>query len=325
MPRKIEISHRTIIFTVFFLIFLWFLYFIREIILIFFISLIVMTILNPLVVKLGKFRIPRGLAVILVYLVVVGLLGGAIAGVIPPLAEQTTNFANSLPKYLGNVAPLSSFSDQIVRELVVRIGALPEQFLKVGISLFSNLLSVLSVLIFAFYLLASRNKLDEFLSSFFDERKKDRALKVVKILEDKLGGWARGEIILMTLVGVLTFVGLRILQIPYALPLALLAGILELVPSIGPILAAVPSVIIGFGMSTVSGVATVVLAFLVQQLENYVFVPKVMEKSVGLNPVAVLLSLAIGFKLAGIAGVLISVPVFLTIQVLVSSYLSSKE
>jgi predicted PurR-regulated permease PerM len=128
----------------------------------------------------------------------------------------------------------------------------------------------------------------------------------------------------MTLVGVMTFIGLKILQIPYALPLALLAGFLEIVPSIGPILSAIPLVIIGFGISPVTGIAALALAFLVQQVENYVFVPKVMEKSVGLNPIAVLLSLAVGFKLAGVAGVVISVPIFLTIQILIKAYLSSK-
>jgi predicted PurR-regulated permease PerM len=324
MPRKIEISHRTIIFTVFFLIFLWFLYFVRDIILIFFISLILMAILNPLVVRLTRLKIPRSLSVIIVYLVLVGVLGGAIAGVIPPLVEQTSNFANGLPKYLANIGIFSYVSNQLIRELAQAIGSLPAQFLKVGISIFSNLLSVLSVLIFAFYLLVSKDKLEENLGSLLDDKRKARAVEIITGLEAKLGGWARGEIILMTLVGVMTFIGLKILQIPYALPLALLAGFLEIVPSIGPILSAIPLVIIGFGISPVTGIAALALAFLVQQVENYVFVPKVMEKSVGLNPIAVLLSLAVGFKLAGVAGVVISVPIFLTIQILIKAYLSSK-
>jgi predicted PurR-regulated permease PerM len=104
----------------------------------------------------------------------------------------------------------------------------------------------------------------------------------------------------------------------------MLAGLLEIVPYIGPIIAAIPAVIIGFGISPVIGLATAALALLIQQLENYVLVPKVMEKSVGVSPIVTLLSLAVGFKVAGIVGALISVPVVITLQVLSKEYILSK-
>jgi predicted PurR-regulated permease PerM len=129
----------------------------------------------------------------------------------------------------------------------------------------------------------------------------------------------------MVLIGVLMFIGLSLLRIPFALPLAILAGVLELIPTLGPIVAAVPVAIIGFGISPLTGVASLALSFLVQQLENYLFVPKVMEKSVGVSPVITLFALAIGFKLAGIAGALFSVPVFIAIQVVLSFTLSESN
>jgi len=325
MPRKIEISHKTIIFTILFLISLWFLYFIRDIILIFFISLLVMTILNPSVSKLSKFRIPRGLAVVIVYALLIGVLAGVIAGVLPPLVEQTTNFAVGLPKYLSNIGVSSVISEQIIREVVSRVGSLPEQILKIGFSLVSNIISVLTVLIFAFYLLIARNKLDDQIVTIFGDQKRELVSEVLNSLENRLGGWARGEMSLMVLVGILNFIGFTILGIPYALPLALLAGLFEIVPNIGPILAAIPAVIIGFGISPVIGLATIALAFFVQQVENYVFVPKVMEESVGVSPVVTLLALAIGFRLAGVIGILISVPVFLCAQVILTYYFARKD
>jgi predicted PurR-regulated permease PerM len=124
----------------------------------------------------------------------------------------------------------------------------------------------------------------------------------------------------MFIVGLANYIGLTLLGIPFALPLAILAGLLEIVPYVGPLIAAVPAVLIGFGISPILGTATAALAFLVQQLENYIFVPKVMEKSTGVHPIITLLSLAIGFKLLGMIGILIAVPVYITFQVLIQSY-----
>jgi predicted PurR-regulated permease PerM len=112
------------------------------------------------------------------------------------------------------------------------------------------------------------------------------------------------------------------LGIPFALPLAILAGVMELIPTLGPIVSAIPVAIIGFGISPLMGAASIALSLLVQQLENYLFVPKVMEKSVGVSPIFTLFALAIGFKMAGIAGALFSVPVFISLKVVAENYLS---
>jgi predicted PurR-regulated permease PerM len=324
MTRKIEISHRTIIFTVFFLIFVWFLYYISEIILIFFISLLITAILNPTVTKLSKFKIPRAVSVLVVYFIVIGIVVLAIAGLVPALLEQTASFTNNLPKYFANIGISDVVSEKVISELLTQLAKLPAQIVKFSLSIFSNVLELLTILIFAFYLLMGRDKIDDQLALFFGEKKKKEIGRVINQLELKLGGWARGELSLMLIIAVLTFVGLTLLKIPYALPLSLLAGILEIVPNIGPIISAIPGVLIGFGISPITGFATLALYFLVQQLENYMFVPKIMEKSVGVSPIITLLALAIGFKLAGIMGVLISVPVLITLEVLYKEYFFKK-
>jgi predicted PurR-regulated permease PerM len=204
------------------------------------------------------------------------------------------------------------------------LGGIPSQIVKFGASLISNIISVISVLIFAFYLILAREKLEAQLASIFGEEKARKIESVLSVLEIKLGGWIRGELSLMVLVGVLTFLGLTILQIPYALPLSVLAGMMELIPTLGPIISAVPMAIVGFGISPLTGFASIALSFLIQQLENYLFVPKVMEASIGVSPVFTLLALAVGFKVAGVAGALFSVPVFIVIQVLLKHFLSEK-
>src|SRR3990167_3976355 len=167
MPRKIEISHKTIVFTVLFLIGLWFLYFIRDIILELFVALLLMTILEPLVSLFAKLKIPRGVSVLLSYISFFGVFGGVIALIIPALVEQTAGFVNQLPGYLSNLGISEVISTNITGEFLTKIGSLPGEIIKFTFSLFSNLISVVTVLVFSFYLLLARDKLDEQLESFF--------------------------------------------------------------------------------------------------------------------------------------------------------------
>lgn len=319
--QKIEISHKTIIFTAVFLIFLWFLYLIRSVLLQLFVALLIMAILNTSVVWLKKYKIPRPVSVAVLYVLLIGVVGWIIAGIVPPLVDQSTSFATSLPEYLQSLSLPGFVNDRLTEELAVQVGKLPSQLLKVSISVFNNALAILGVLIIALYLLLARDKLDDQLTEFFGKSRSKQIMKVVDSLESRLGGWARGELILMFVVGLATYIGLLVLGIPFALPLALLSGVLEAVPTLGPLLSAVPVAIVGFNQSTVTGFASIALMFLIQQLENYLLVPNIMKKSVGVSPVITLVALIVGFKIAGIAGAILSVPLVITIQVISTSLL----
>ncbi|RJR29275.1 AI-2E family transporter [Candidatus Microgenomates bacterium] len=316
MDKKIEISQRTIVFSVGFVILIWLLFFIRDILLQVFVALLIMSILNPTVTKLHKRKVPRAVSVLIVYIAVLAVVVFAVAAILPPLVEQTSTFATNIPKYLAELSIPIFVVDEVTKELTSQLGKLPSQFLKIGVSVFSNIFNVLTVFILGLYLLLAREKFDQQLRSVMKKEHSETMARIIDQLEVKLGGWARGELVLMLLVGFATYLGLAILGVPYALPLALIAGLLEIVPNIGPFLAAIPAVLVGFGISPLTGVATAALGILVQQVENYLFVPKVMEKSVGVSPIITLLSLIIGFKLAGIPGALLSVPVTITFKVL---------
>lgn len=324
MPRKIEISHKTIVFTLFLVFGLWFLYFIRDIILQLFVAVFIMTVLDPIVRRLTQFKIPRTIAVFVIYLLIIAVLGLLIAGIIPPLIEQTASFAASLPKYLSAIGVSVYISEQIVGQIISSIGSLPGQILKVGISVFSNVISVLAVFVFSLYLLLSREKLNDQLGFLFGEEKKKEIGRVIDRLEARLGGWARGELTLMVIVGSANYIGLSLLGIPFALPLAILAGLLEIIPNLGPITASIPGIIIGLSISPVMGLAVAALALLIQQVENYLLVPKIMEKSVGVSPLIILLALAVGLRIAGVVGAILAVPATITLQVLASEYIESK-
>jgi len=308
MPQKIEISQKTIIFTAFFLAGLWIVYYIRDIILQLYLALLITTVLSPIIGKLSKYKIPKTVSILLAYLTLLTIISFSVAAIVPPLVEQTSSFISNLPLFLKNVGFSVVISDQIVQQLITQLGSLPAQIAKLTLSLFSNVIGVVAVLVFAFYLLSERERLEEQLAHFVGEKKKDELVKVMSALEIRLGSWAIGQITLMFVVGLTSYIGLRLLGIPFALPY------------IGPTLAAIPAVLIGFGISPILGFATAALAFLIQQLENYVFVPQIMRRSTGVNPVITLLALAIGFRLAGIIGILIAVPVYITIQVVTKEY-----
>jgi len=290
----------------------------------FFVALLIMAILNPIVSKLSKRKIPRGVSVMVVYLFAIAVIGLGIGGIVPAMVDQTAGFASDLPGYLANLGA-GPFGDQLLKELLSVLATLPTQIVKASLSFFSNLLSVLTVLILAFYLLLVREKLDQQLGAVFGEDRVRDVGKVLDLLEHKLGGWARGQITLMILVGLATYIGLVILGIPFALPLAIVAGLLEIVPYMGPIIAGIPAVIIGLGISPLMALAAAALYFLIQQVENYVIVPKVMEKSVGVSPIITILALAVGSRLAGFVGILMAVPVFITLKAFVEQYLASRK
>ncbi len=321
MTRKVEVSHRTIVFTVLFLLLLGFLYIVRELILQLFVALLLMTILGPLVNKLAAAKVPRALAVLVAYILFVGVLGGVIASITPVVIDQTTKFITALPGYLTNIGVTKELSDKALEGFLTTVGDIPGEVFKLTYSIFSNFLNVVTVLVFAFYMLVSRGKLEDQLSSSFGEERSKEMARMISNLEYRLGGWARGELTLMLAVGLGTYIGFLILGIPFALPLAILAGLFEIIPMLGPIVSAIPAVIIGFGISPLMGVGVIAVAFLVQQLENYVLVPKIMEKSVGVSPIVTLIAITVGARLAGIVGVIISVPMVITLQVLIREYL----
>ncbi len=323
--KKVEISYKTIVFTFLLLILFWFLYVVRDVILEFFVALLIMAILNPLVAKLSKRKIPRGVSILVVYLLLFGCVGFTIAAVAPPLVEQSSSFINNLPRFMNQLGISTTINSQITQQFISLIEILPAEIAKLTVSLFGNILSVIAVFVIAFYLLAEREDLNKQLGIFLGDKKNQKLGSTIDILEKRLGSWARGQGALMLVVGMANYIGLRLLGLPFALPLSILAGLMEIVPYIGPVLAAIPAVIIGFGISPVLGIATIALTFLIQQLENYVFVPKIIQKSTGVDPIVTLLSLAIGFRLAGMIGLLISVPVFITVRLLTHEYLLSKS
>ncbi|HUV46803.1 MAG TPA: AI-2E family transporter [Candidatus Bathyarchaeia archaeon] len=324
MTEKIEISYKTIVFTVVFIISLLFLYTIRDTILFLFVVIIVAAALSPLVNRLEGFKIPRPLAIFLIYLLLIGGFVVSVASAIPALVSETSALLEGLPEFLNkigffklNLKP-GDYSDQLAK--------IPANFFKIAASAFSNLIRLFTFFVIDFYLLMERKNLKHHLHFLFSGDGEKKVEGIILNLESKLGGWVRGELFLMFIVGFMSYAGLKLLDLDFVLPLALMAGFLELIPNIGPTFAMIPAMIVGFGSSPLIGLAVVALYILIQQLENNFIVPKVMQKAVGLHPLVTLIALMLGFRLGGIGGTLLAVPTLLFIRVLIENlYLPSRE
>lgn len=328
MPRKIEISHRTIIFTVIFLLLLWLLYFLRGVLVVLFFGLIFMAALSPLVDRWEKWKLPRALSIVLIYILIFTAIGFAIWGVIPPLVEQTQKLFSRFPSYLESLSWMGVDKETVysqLNQLTEKVGVISGGVIRTFVGFFQNVINIVVLMVISFYLLLERKNLNKYLVRFFGNNAEEVGTRVMDKIEKRLGGWVRAEFLLMIVIGLLTFIGLSLLGIDYALPLAIFAGFLEIIPSIGPFVSAIPAVLVGLLISPLMGLAIAALYFLIQQIENNFIVPQLMAKECGINPLITILALISGFKLGGVVGAILAVPVILLIEIISTEILASNK
>lgn len=328
MPRKIEISHRTIIFTVVFLLSLWLLYYLRGVLITLFLALILMAALSPLVERLQKWRIPRVLSIILIYILIFTAIGFTIAGIIPPLVEQTQNLISRFPSYFDSLSWMGVDKNMIytqTNQFTEKLGILSGSIIKTVTSFFQNIINIVVLMVISFYLVLERKNLDKYLLRFFGENVANTGVRIFDKIEKRLGGWVRAELLLMLIVGLLSYIGLSFLGVDYALPLAILAGFLEIIPIIGPFISAIPAVLVGLLVSPLMALAVAALYLLIQQLENNLIVPQIMARECGLKPLVTIIALIIGFRLGGVPGAILAVPVVLLLEVILTEIYSSEK
>lgn len=311
MIRRIDISHKTIFFIASFVGLLWLLYQIKDVIILVFIAVIFMSGLSPAVEKMTKWRVPKALAIAILYVIILGLLTVLISLIITPLVTQTSNLIVNLPATIERLAPANSIDNTVIQD---QVGNISRNALTFTLAAFSNFLGFISIAVLTFYLLLDKERLYKSIIKLFPGRR-EKVATLLAQMEEKLGFWLRGQIILSLIIGALSYLLLLTLNVPYALPLAILAGVMEVVPVIGPIISAVPAILIAFVASPALAALVAVGFFVIQQAENHFIVPQVMRKAVGLNPLIVIIAIAVGGKLLGVAGALLAVPVAVVVQV----------
>lgn len=332
---SINITTTSLIKIVVFIVLLLALYTVRDIILVIIISMVLASAMDPLVDWLyRKARFPRALSVILVYAVFVSFVVMVIYFLIPPLAEQFNQLAGRLKDFKTELSFRTSTFAKVLDQLGITGGfsALGQNFARIAsnffqttLGVFSGIVQVIAVLAITFYLISSESGLKNFIKSLVPFKHQAYAMTLTDKIQKKMGHWLLGQLVLSGFIFLLTFIGLSILGVKYALALALLAGLLEIVPYLGPILSAVPAIFVAFVQSPPLALFVVLLYIVIQQTENYILVPKVMGKTVGANPVVILVAVLVGFKLAGIVGMLLAVPIVAAVQVFVNDFIESRE
>ncbi|MEA3464387.1 MAG: AI-2E family transporter [Patescibacteria group bacterium] len=327
---NINISTLTIVKIILIFLLLYFVFLIREILIVLFISLIFASAIDPWIDWMKKKKIPRGVGVLLIYLVLFAVIGSTVYLIIPPIAQQMSELSTNFPYYFEKI--ISGFS--VLKEYSVQHGILDNikdslgtinsnlQQAAGGIfstisGIFGGIFSFLLVLVITFYMVVEESAIKKLVWSIAPSRYQPYIMQLINRMQKKIGLWLRGQLILSLVIFILTYVGLLILGVEYALVLALIAGLTEFVPYLGPIFGAIPAIFLAFTQSPMLALFVVILFFIVQQVENNILVPKIMQKTVGLNPIISISALMIGFKLAGVVGAIMSIPVATAISVFI--------
>lgn len=317
---------------------LGFLYLIRDIIAIIFISIVVASALDPWIDGLQKRKIPRAVGILVIYLAIIGIISLAIALIVPPIVDQVRQITSSFPDYYDKLVQFYSnfqeFSNRYGVEGSVQnsLNSLSDSLAQLGSGIFTassrffgGVITLFAVMVIVFYMTIGEAGIKEFFRSVAPSKYQPYLVQKANQVQRKLGQWLRGQLILSLIIFVLTFVGLTLIGVKYALILALIAGITEFIPYIGPIIGAIPAVFLTFADSPIKGLVVVILYLIIQQLENQIIVPKVMQKSVGLNPIVVIIVMLIGAKIAGIVGVILAVPTATIIKIFLSDFFEERK
>ncbi len=305
-------------------------YFFKDLILVVLTAVVIASAIEPATKWFVRFKIPRAIAVLLVYTGVAAVFVGIFYAFIPVLLNESSNFLASLPQYVGALDISGNLVDstqsvvgqipiqEVVKELQMAVTNMSGSILSTISFVFGGAMSFLLILIFSFYFAAQERGIDDFLSVVTPLKHQKYILDLWKRSQIKIGRWMQGQLILGVIIGVLVYLGLTVLGVKYALLLAVLAALFELIPLFGPILAAIPA--IGIALSTgglTLALFVIGLYLIIQQFENHLIYPLVVTKVVGVPPLLVILALIVGAQLAGFLGVILAVPAATVVQELV--------
>ncbi len=336
--QEIEISTGIIFKTILILLAVWFLYLVMDVIALVFIAVIITSAMDPLVDWLQSKKIPRTAGVLGLFLALFLLIGLIVSFLIPPIIVQFQDFSQNFPRYFQ--AGQTSFAElrvflagkhinfdpqQLLDNFTGAFASLSGNIFSRTIDVFSGFISIIVVFSLAFYMTVEENGIKKFITSVTPDQYREYAVDLTTRIKEKIGKWMLGQLLLMLIIFVLDAIGLTLIGVPYALVLAVFAGVMEIVPYIGPIISAIPGMILGFMISPMTGFLAMLVYLIAQQLENNLIVPQIMKKAVGLNPVATIIALLVGLRLGGVMGAILAIPVATAISLAINDFIRLRK
>ncbi len=325
------------------LILLWSAYLVREVLLLIYVSGLLAIGFSPIVrlierqkaLPIGTRRFPRWAAILVLYLFILGTLTGIAFTIVPPLVDQAQEFWAAMPRMLDKAQAFLMEKGLLQEHLTLReavkrapasgSGQAVGTVMGAIVGVVGGLLGLLTILILTFYLLVEADSLRNAMLRLFPVDSRERVAAASRDITVKVSAWLGGQLLLGAVIGASSAVGLGLLGVPFFYVLALISGIGELIPVVGPILAAIPAILVASTVSVNKVLLVVGFFVLQQQLENHILVPKIMSRQVGVSAVTVIVSLLIGGKLLGIPGAILAVPTAAILLVLFAEFTSQPD
>ncbi len=336
---RVSITPSTIVTALIVVIAAYALWLLRDLMLLVLTAIVIASAIEPGIAFFIRNRMPRFVAALLVYVLVFGAVFFILYLFFPPIVADATNFLSSMPRYLDTINIPTSISDLTSATSLAAGGAETQSFVQALISLqsvftagsggilqllitfFGGVFSLVLVIVLSFYFALQDTGVDDFLRMVMPREYEEYSVNLWKRSQKKIGLWMQGQILLSVIVGILTYLGLLIIGIPYALLLAVFTGMAEIIPIFGSLIAGAIAVTVGYSDGGVALAAIVAgLYIVVNQFESNLIYPLIVKKIVGIPPLLVIVALIAGYTLAGFIGVLLSVPLAAVLLELVSDF-----
>lgn len=315
MDKQVVISVKTVIITLLILLGIYVIYSLRSVIGILLLSTLVVVSMEQPINYFKKFimfnkPMSRGMAVFISYALFIIVLLGIFTFVLPPVVIEFQKLLVNLTTIIKQLNVPGDFQSTLVG-LIPEASKVSSSILSATISVFSNVAAFVSLIIFSIYMSLDWENIKKNIISVFPRNQEDTVHDTIDEIEKSVGNWIRGQLLLMISIGVASFVGLAILGVKYAVGLSIVATVFEAVPMLGPTLTAILAGIVAFAESPIKGIGVIALFIVIQQLENSILVPKIMEKVSGFRPLVILLALLVGGNFFGILGAVCAVPMLM--------------
>ena len=322
---------------------IWCAFLVRHVLLIIYVSGLLAIGFSPIVrlierqkvLPIGTQRFPRWLAILVLYLAIIGALVGVGFMVWPPLKEQSQQLVQALPAMTeraqdfligkGLLSERLSWQEAMARAPSSGGGEAVGTVVGALTGVVGGLFALFTVLILTFYIMVEADALRRTMLHLFAPKARSRVAAASAAITLKVSAWLGGQLLLGGIIGATSALGLWLLGVPFFYVLALISGIGELIPVVGPILAAIPAVAVAASVSFNKVLLVIVFFVIQQQFENHVLVPKVMERQVGVSPVTVIVALLIGGSLLGIIGAILAVPTAAILQVVFTEIVAERD
>ncbi|MBU0614289.1 AI-2E family transporter [Patescibacteria group bacterium] len=337
--REVSISSRTFVQIIAIVVGGALLFFLREIVMVFLISLLLAAVIGPYADWGKRFGMPKGISIGIIYAGIIGIATLFLVLVVPIAVHQTQAVFNDYAPLVNGFLGDDPFVRELVKgdwlnqdfdTLILSIqesgvqGSLPQ--IASGLAgAFGTIITIILIFILAFYMVVESSALEDLVKIVLPKKYQKLVFDVAPQVKDKIGLWLRGQIIIMVLMFTIVFVSLSIIGVPFALALAIFTGLLEIIPFLGPIISAVPAILVGFSVSPVTAILVALIYFLAEQIEGDILTPKIMQKVIGINPIFSILALLIGFEVAGVVGAILAIPLSMVIGITIDTWFKTKK